>query len=448
MPSGNVQPAKSIVPFSLLAGFLLLVFLTGGGARNDIFALQILRPVAIVVAAFAVFTARFEQWRHYRQIALLLVAAIALTAAHLIPLAPETWRHLPGRGIVQNIDAFVGLRDQWRPFSMVPAGTLNALYALSVPTAVFALAIQLGPDDHIRLLLLLIVLAIVSGAIGLLQAIGLDIRLYALTSENAGLFTNRNHQGLMLAMLFPMLAVAASLGERIGLRGKTGILLAAPLALIAIPLIIVTGSRGGLVAAVLAVLLVPIIGLREPGKRNGWHTAGKAGLAAVLVGALVWLTIFASRETALARLETSEEDIRYPVWTSIVDTLHVYMPWGSGIGSYAEVYQILEPDRLLRQTFSNHAHNEWLEIAMTAGVPGLILVAWAVVLFFIAAWRAMRAPGVPGVLSRLGLGLILLLAFASTLDYPVRTPIMSSVLAIAAVWASSFGRFGIEDGRR
>ena len=450
MRSVDVQKSRPSAQFWLLSALLVLIFLMGGSSRSDVQSLQFLRPLAIVAAAYGLFTMRAAQWRQYRQVALLLTATVLLTASHLVPLPPDVWQQLPGRGIIRDIDALLDLRDQWRPLSMVPAGTLNALYALSIPVAVFCLAAQLSAQDHIRLLMLMIALAIVSGALGLLQSIGFDIQFYAASWENAGLFANRNHQGVLLAMLFPMLAVAASLGDGLGLPPKLSVILAGALAVIAVPLILVTGSRAGLIAALVAILLIPLIGLRgflSNKGRSRWLQAGKVILPLVVVGLLIWMTIFASRGTALARLETSEDDLRFPVWGSIADMLPVYLPWGSGVGSYADVYQILEPDSLLRPTFSNHAHNEWLEIAFTAGFPGMVIAAWAVVVFFYAGSRALRAPGLPGVFGRLGAGLVVLLAFASTFDYPVRTPIMASVLVIAAVWASSFKRFGIEDGR-
>lgn len=451
MPEDNLRVTRPAIEFWLLGGLLILVFLTGGSSRADVQSLHILRPIAIVLAGYSLFTLRLEHLRAYRHLCLLLALIVALPLAHLIPLPPETWHKLPGRMILQQIDDALGIRDQWRPLSMVPAATLNALYALSIPIAIFGLAIRLSADDHARVLVLIIALTIASGAIGVLQAIGTNINFYAQSSESAGVFANRNHQGVLLAILFPMLAVAARLGEAISLQRRLAVLLAVALAIVAVPLIIINGSRAGLIASLIAMLVVPIVGLRGPEARpqgSLWYNVAKVGLVATVVGALVWLTIFASRQTALTRLENSEDDLRYPVWASIIDVLHGYMPWGTGIGTYADAYQILEPEALLRPTFSNHAHNEWLEIAFTAGLPGIAITALVVLLYGCAAWKALRASGPAGIFSRLGLAIIAILAFASTFDYPVRTPIMSSVLVIAAVWASSFSSFGITNGRR
>jgi O-antigen ligase len=97
----------------------------------------------------------------------------------------------------------------------------------------------------------------------------------------------------------------------------------------------------------------------------------------------------------------------------------------------------LEPDNLLRPTFSNHAHNEALEILFTAGIPGAALTLLAIVFLAVAIWRALRTSGDAALFKRLGIVVIILLAIASISDYPVRTPILSAVFVLAAIWASA-----------
>jgi O-antigen ligase len=137
------------------------------------------------------------------------------------------------------------------------------------------------------------------------------------------------------------------------------------------------------------------------------------------------------------RLQYQAEDLRWPLWPSIADMLPHYLPWGTGVGSYAEAYQVLEPDNLLRPTFSNHAHNELLEILFTAGIPGAALVLLALVFLAAAVWRGLRSSGDAALFKRLGILVIILLAIASISDYPVRTPILSAVFVLAAIWASA-----------
>jgi hypothetical protein len=61
----------------------------------------------------------------------------------------------------------------------------------------------------------------------------------------------------------------------------------------------------------------------------------------------------------------------------------------------------------------------------------LVLVFLAV-----AIWRGLRSAGDAALFKRLGIVGIILLAIASISDYPVRTPILSAVFVLAAIWAS------------
>jgi O-antigen ligase len=206
--------------------------------------------------------------------------------------------------------------------------------------------------------------------------------------------------------------------------------------LVVVPLVLVTGSRTGLLVAGVSLVFVFAFGLL-PLKRFAIRPWVRYSVAFASVGALVWATIWASRDVAFMRLEDQTEDLRWPVWQSILDMLPHYLPWGTGVGSYVEAYQVLEPDNLLRPTFSNHAHNEVLEILFTAGIPGAVLILLASVFLAAAVWRGLRASGDTALFKRLGILVIILLAIASISDYPVRTPILSAVFVLAAIWASA-----------
>jgi O-antigen ligase len=434
--------------FWVLAAFLCLIFLTGGSTWPDEPQLIILRPVAILVAAYALLTMRSEQWRRYKAIWLLLGAILALVLLHLIPLPPQIWKQLPGREILARIDEVAGLHSLWRPLSMVPDATLNAAYSLAVPIAVALLAAQLDALMHNRLLVVILALSLISAAVGLTQAAGTNWHFYSRASETAGLFINRNHQAALLALILPMLGgwAAAHSGTQ---RSNVIVQLASVAAvIITLPLLIITGSRMGLLLGALGLASVPLFWLdrmRQGSVRAARNTLMAAGgILIVIVIGLLWITIAASRATAIDRLKDTESIVRLPAWSSIVDMLGQYLPWGSGIGSYERVYQILEPASLLEPYYSNHAHNEWLEIMLTAGIPGIVLLVVAGAFLVLAVWRGVRLSGIPALYSRLGVAAIIILAFASSVDYSVRTPILSAFLALAAIWAASYRRFGTE----
>lgn len=435
-------PTPERLPQWLLGALLCLVFLTGGSSWDSEPQLMLLRPAALVCAALALFTLRAEHLRAHLAVWGLFFAATLLTVLHLVPLPFEWWSNLPSRDLVAASDRVLGLGQIARPLSVSPDATLNALMSLSVPLAVLLLAVQLKPVDHQHILALLLALVALSGLVGLLQAGGSDIALYPKQTAAGGLLANRNHQGALLAVLVPIAAALSVLGIAARLRPAARTLLIIAITIVVIPLVIVTGSRSGLVVTGIGLVFAVLIWTQGEALPSSAPKGSRLALSGVLIGLVTGLsamTIVVSRDVALERLETAGEDLRGPVWQSIIDTLPHYMPWGTGIGSYAEVYQILEPDRLLRPTRSNHAHNEFLEVALTAGVPGLVLLALAGFALAFACWRAFgkgSAAAPAAVLARLGCTVLVLLGAASVTDYPTRTPLLAAVLALAAVWAS------------
>ena len=423
----------------VLALFLAAVFLAGGSARYDTPQVIVLRPIAICVAGFALTTFSWQHVREYRALWILFAAGVLLTIAHLIPLPPEIWRALPGREIVAEIDALTGSSDLWRPLTLFPEGTWNALYALSVPFAALLLASQLDERDLIRLLQWVILLCFVSGLMGVIQAAGSDLRFYRFTGGTGGLFANRNHQAVMLACVFPMLAAWALVGPQRERTRRAVHVVAGACAIALVPLILVTGSRMGLVVTAFAFVYSALVLLRHRPRVEG-NRYVRAGLVVgglVAVVGIVMATIAVSRDVAIDRMNASGDEMRWPIWENMVDFIPNYLPWGSGIGSFVPVYQIHESADLLLPRYVNQAHNDWLDLVLTAGLPGMVLALVALAMLAKAAVTALGAKGIAGHLRRAGLGVIVVLAFASMSDYPVRTPILSAVLAIAAIWLSA-----------
>ncbi len=426
------------IPFISFCVFMLAVFFAGGSSWSDEPHLIFLRPLALVVAGMGLWSLRLQHIRQFWAVWLIFGLAALLTASHLVPLPYDVWSNLPGRQVIVDIDKAVGLGQISRPLSMSPETTINALLSLSVPLAALVLASQFDGLRQRRALGVVLLLSFTSAAVGLLQATGVNIALYALQSPSSaeGLFVNRNHQAALLALIFPMAAVAISAGVGMGLPRKIEAFAGASMCLVVVPLVLVTGSRTGLLVAGVSLVLVFAFGLL-PLARVAIRPWVRYSAALASVGALVWATIWASRDVAIMRLEDQTEDLRWPVWQSIVDMLPHYLPWGTGVGSYAEAYRVLEPDNMLRPTFSNHAHNEVLEILFTAGIPGAALLLLAVVFLAAAVWRGLRAAGDAALFKRLGIVVIILLAIASISDYPVRTPILLAVFVLAAIWASA-----------
>ena len=382
---------------------------------------------------------RREHWREYWQVWCLFGATCLLTASHLIPLPFNVWSHLPGRDVIVEVDAAAGLGQIWRPLSMEPNSTINALLALLTPLAALTLTVQLSPRDQRRLISIVIALAAVSAFVGVLQLSGVNIAIYdkAADIHPSGLFNNRNHQAALLAAAVPLAALAFRGGFGWSKQGKGGKIFSVCLIASLIPLLVVTGSRSGVLLAVVSVAASAIMVFTGEGgeswrKRRTLYACAAAAFIFIVICAAVYL----ARDTSFQRFAGANEDLRYAIWQSTWTMLPSYWPWGTGIGSYASAYQILEPANMLRPDFTNHAHNEYLEVIFTAGVPGLIVMALGV-LFVLSSVVRLRKVGSPQKdIPAAGLSMIILLAAASATDYPLRTPIMLALLAIAMALAA------------
>jgi O-antigen ligase len=452
---------------SALILLCVAAFVFGGGSRGDISSLILLRPLAFLLLAYALYVGSLNDLRRYSQMAALLVMAILIALLHLLPLSPSLWHALPGREIVRETDALVGLGRIARPLTLNVTDGINALFSLIVPVAALALVSVQRSDWRRTTLITILVLGGLSMALALLQVMGPQdgpFYFYRITSGTlpVGLFANRNHQAVFLAGLLPAIAVFAADGE-VPHRGQVD---RRPLlhgvgalgTVLLIIFVLATGSRAGLIIAVLGLASIPFvlgISMRHillPPRvetRKGKHERATSTdflahywrlAAAVVIGlGLGTVLLFGRFSSQLARI-SGEDDSRSLIWNATLPLVSKYFPWGSGVGSFVEVFERDEPFALLGPKYVNHAHNDFLEIALTIGLPGIALLALFLFFFVrrgVALWRCRKDTGFAERSRRLGFVVVLLLLLASLVDYPLRTPALMVVLVIAMAWLSS-----------
>ena len=444
--------------FWIVAGFLVLVTFTGGSSRVDVPALLVLRPVSMLACALGFLTLRRDHLAGRGWLFGGFAAIAALILLHLIPLPPGLWEALPGRGEIATVDALSGLTGQWRPLTLTPINALHGLVSLAVPLAVLLLASRLDRADLFRLLPLVIAIGAASGLFGLMQAIVsrgglLDPYGTAADGGAGGLFANRNHAALLLAILFPMLAAWIRAGG--GDPARQGLRLWGALAMAAVlcPLVLVTGSRSGLLLALFGlagaglILLYGGIGGSIPHARRRALSIATVAIGGLLV--LGFATFYFARAEAIERLfaRSTIYDPRLDNWSVSRVLLMKYLPFGSGAGSFVEVYQIIEPGAQISPTYRNHAHNDILEIGITFGVAGLALVLAGVLAYLrrtVPLWIRPRADGRGMTMARVGSIALAMMVMASLTDYPLRTPLMMSVFALCCLWLIEPARTRIE----
>lgn len=439
---------QSRIYWGLLA-YLGLVFLMGGAARYDVQSLIVLRPLGVLACGFALLSLRAEHLRRYRFMAIMAALIVALAAAHLIPLPPAIWQALPGRELVVQVEAAAGLKDVWRPFTLTPTDGWNAFFSLFVPLAAFLMAIQLDAAHLRKLVLPLLMIGALSGLFGIVQAVGNPggpFYLYRITNNGSavGLFSNRNHQALFLIAMVPILAFYASQAVKTENAKKMRLAAAIGALVMLVPLILVTGSRQGLILGLVALVCgwfiyrtPEVVGVRRRTERKSYALA-IAGACGMTV--LVLLTVMASRAEALKRLLSTNvaEESRTQAWEVSARLAIDYLPFGSGSGSFVPVFQRAEPLDFLSHVYFNHAHNDFLEVWLTFGIPGVLLILAALSAYIIAVRRVVgRGKGRPvadRLLAVTGAAVILLCGLASFVDYPLRVPSIACLFVIACCW--------------
>lgn len=443
--SSRLSPDLS---FSLLAVLLGILWLTGGASREDVSGQILSRGAAWIAIVVAVLFARRLRIAEAKGVALILAAAILLCLAQLIPLPPSLWHTLPGREAFTN--HLISPPDLWRPWSLVPGATVNALFSLVVPVAVLMLVT--GVSEEQKQWIPVMVLAVIALAllVGLLQFAGVGIvNPFVNGTRGAvdGMIANRNHFALLLAI---GLLIAPVWGVGIGNLSRMRALIALGLVPLLILTILASGSRAGIVLGAIALVLG--FALARRGVRSALRSYPRWTLPAIGIGLVALIAVFilasvvADRAVSFNRLAELDpsDDIRRRGLPTVLAIIRAYFPFGTGMGSFDPIFRMHEPFALLKPTYFNHAHNDFFEVTLTAGLPGLMLLAAGIGWWMwhsIAAWRG-SAP-----IPKLGSAILLLILLASIVDYPARTPIVMAIATIAAIWLGWAERGGAAAGK-
>lgn len=432
------------------AAFWLVLAVVGGASRADTLGQLPSRLIALAALATWALTVPAASLRPYRAPALILAGAVAIAAMQLIPLPPDIWTALPGRGSYAPLAGLAGFDQPARPLALVPDAALNALFALTVPSAALVGMMVLGRERGRWMLPLILAVACWSASLALLQvsAGGFDNPFVNSTPGDAsGIFANHNHQALLMSI---GLLLAPSWGFG-GEQRRWRVWSSLGLIVLFTLMIVASGSRAGLFLGGASLLMGGLVA-REPIRRAAagaprFAVPVAAGAMAILLAGLVFLGFNADRAASLDRLLALETgaDMRVRAFPTVWSMTAEFFPAGSGLGSFDAVFRGREPLALLKPTYFNHAHNDWIELVLETGAIGLLLLGAGVAWWASASWRAWRdrAP-----LARLGSAIVALTMAASIVDYPARTPMIMAVLVVAACWlaAPSATRAGSANG--
>ena len=434
-PPARVRATQWLVPACLVA-----VMLTGGGSALYPRLRLVAELFGLLVLFVALTRARWRTlWQSDRLAMVIAVTLIGLILLQLLPLPVAIWSALPGRALSVSGDELMFGSLPRRALDLDPEGGIRASLTLVPAFAVYLYARHADATERWRVSAALIGGAMLSLLLGLLQSVSGQAQATHLFTDaqshlSTGLFANRNHQAVLMAVSVPLLATAVATsrladrltrGQRIGAFALAGASLTVGALL--------TASRTG------AVLLLPawvgglliVAGPHRSDRRTlAWGAAAFVALASILVAGMAGS---GGPLAGLANRSVGVDDPRWRYWPQALVVLRQYWPAGSGFGTFRAVYDAAEPLPILGTLYVNHVHNDWIEVLLEGGVAAALLLVLFLGWFAIATWRAWRRPPEAALASfgRAGSVVVACLLLHSVVDYPLRTVTLATVFGFA-----------------
>jgi O-antigen ligase len=450
--SMGLSPALGEIGELAYPGLVLFVvfvaLVCGGGTRQGLWSDAFAQIVSLPLLAVAAFRLRALSAPSKLRLPLFLVfAVVSVPVLQLIPLPPRVWTILPGRAEVAEAYTAAGMSLPFLPISLEPLTTLRSVLSLLPAVAVFVGILCLREEAELRWVLLLIFsVAIVGAGLELLQLIGGEaspLRFYNITSlsRGVGFFANQNHQAAFLygtiayAATWVSLTWARRARRRPNARRAFSLTFSAILLIALVVGLVATLSRFGLILGLVAGLCsIPLVASLATNAARG-----RVIMVAAIANVVALLLMFQFGFVGIAeRLsQTLSTDLRWPLVSITARAANDYFPFGSGIGTFAPIYQRYEPLEYLMEAYVNRAHNDWLETWLEGGLANAVVVCALMACYLFLAYQSWRTANpnlrlVP--YARAGSICVALLLIHSILDYPLRTTALMVMVAISCAF--------------
>lgn len=402
------------IVFTFTGLMLLFAPLIRGG--NTALALMVLESISLCIL-FCLFWWRLHYNSFPHTIGWFLGLGIGLATLYLIPLPESLWRTLPGRELYTEVYDWLAREKHLNmhlALSLIPGNTLYSLLALLPPLAIFLAVGSLDGRQTCYITYLFLLVA------GLQAAIGLTQYAAGYTSSASGTYPSRDHFVAFMEMAFPvaMGLTAYSIGRQPGHHDHgssqmetklNSTLFFASITLLLLLAGIFSRSRAGVALMMLGILLSSLVFARHiGGKRSATLTTTLITIGLGIAGSIGLIPV-------LNRFVQSNpvEDLRFELFNTVLVGIRQFLPFGSGPGTFADVYRALQP-RGQTEGFVNNAHNDYLELLFDTGSVGAVVII-AFFILYISGW--VRLSGQEWRQKRFikmgaGIGMLLLLLHA------------------------------------
>lgn len=410
-----------------VGGYLLLCIGLGGSATTVWMSLGLQLAGIAVIAWAAIAPSQHRQDRSAAWPYLILLFGLVVVLLQLIPLPPDVWAQLPGRAAVARSIDSLGYERSWAPISQTPYASVLTLFAVIPAIAVFVATERLAPAPR-AIAVAMVAGMIASVFVGTVQlATGPQSWAYLQDTHNVGatgFFANSNHMGTLLVVTIPMAAalVVSAKSDR-SLSSAARLTVGAALLLFIAAGIVMNGSRAALglgIPVILASLTLFPWTLR-------WRVLAIGVAALILVGGVVVLASNPIMGIG-ADVQEATQFMRSTIWATTGQMIRDNLPFGTGLGSFEQVYHWYETAGDVTRLYVNHAHNDYLELVAELGGGGLILVVLFLAWWIVAAFRIWSSSLATPFARAATIASAAILAH-SIVDFPLRTAAISAIFA-------------------
>ncbi len=303
--------------------------------------------------------------------------------------------------------------------SLDPEQTRLRSKTLTVPAATFLATLQLTAASRDIFMRAVVAFALISALLGMLQVASggsFNLGIYDQIHEGfpIGFFANRNHEADLLLIAIPLSARVLLLQrwprqvQTIGILGLSSLFAVS---------VVATQSRTGIALAPIALIGALVIWRGNIRDRVSWLSA--AIVATMSVAAFAVLNLTPIGRQAFHRFSSVGDDLRPHIWDATWAAIKNFWPAGSGVGTFPPVYNMFEDLDWVGSSWVNHAHNDYLELALVAGLPAVLLIIAYFVIAAVALTRRLSFP-LRGQRYAATAGIVILAGHSIT-DYPLRT---------------------------
>ena len=419
------QTARS----AAVALYLIACVILGGSAQGawSNLTLQLL-GIALIGLAAVQGGESDEADRPQWALPALMIAFFLVVLLQLVPLPPAIWTGLPGRGELAQGFAALGYPLPPLPISEAPYASVTALFCVIPAVAVFVATAKLGPEPRWLALAVVAVtvLAVIFGALQVSSKPNSWAYLYDISNRGAvGFFANQNHMATLLLCAIPMAGalLASAKSDRRAAAGRYGI--AGVLLLLLVAGVVLNGSFAAY-ALVLPVLLASL-SLLPGGAR--WRRIALPVAAIALIAGIILLAIRPIGTSAvLQQSAATAVSSRSETWHVTVQAIGDSFPVGTGLGSFEQIYRHYEDPANVTHQYVNHAHNEYLEVLLELGAPGLVLIIVFLTWWALGAVRIWTSQ-LSTPFTRAATIVSATVLAHSIVDFPLRTAAISAIFA-------------------